>query len=583
MNTELQHRLGTVESVRADGVEHRVELSVSSELPVERGTAFEILDHSPGNVDLTRFQAGAPFLENHNPDSQIGIIERAWLADRKLRVIVRFSRNQRAQEVFNDFRDGIKRNVSIGYRLLRELGEEVLEGGRRAIRYAFAPYEASAVSVPADFTVGLGRSYKITESNMNINDNQTTDAVEIAAIKKLLSDKVPGVEPLADQAILRGWSVKEFRAEALKLMPSVEPMQRIEPEFSQKETRGYNLGKAILEFAEGGRLSGLEAELNTEIISRTGVRPHSFFAPADALKYNTRAAGILGTATLGGYLVATETGNWIDILRANMIFGQLGVSVMGGLNGKVAFPRLSSGSAVSWPAETATVTATEIQYEQVLLSPKCAAAGVEYSKMLLQTSNVHDVIIADLGRAIGNAIDAGIAHGSGTAEFTGLQIATGVNAVTIAADGGAPSMQVVLDLEEAVATANGVAGRGGYATNPKVRSVLKRTAIIADIAGPVWSLQRSPDGFETLNGYKAAVSSAIASNLTAGTNTAVCSAAFFSSDWSQAVLGLWGALDLTIDPVTLAANRVVKVWAHQLCDFQLKQPACFARILELTT
>ena len=352
-------------------------------------------------------------------------------------------------------------------------------------------------------------------------------------------------------------------------------------EFSQRDLKGYNLGKAILEFAERGHLTGLEREADQEMTKRSNRRPTSFWVPTDALV--SRTAQLAGTATLGGNLIQTTVGTWIDQLRARMVFGQMGMTMMSGLYGNVALPKLNGGGSgnVQFLTETQACTLSELNFTQVVLSPKCAAVGMEYSKQLFAQSNVHEIVLADLASSLANAIDQAVAHGGGSASFTGLQIATGVNAVTISANGGAPSWQNVLDLEEAVATANGSNGASGYLTNPKVRSYLKRTAQITNVSGPVWPVARSTDNFETLNAYRALVTSAVSNVLTKGTATTCCSAAFFSSDWSQAVLGLWGALDITVDSTGKAANRLVDVWAHQFCDFQLKQPACFARTLEL--
>mgnify|MGYP000591310158 CR=1 FL=1 len=57
-----------------------VEFALSSEAPYERWFGIEILDHSPAAVDLTRLSDGRhPLLLNHDPERQIGVIEKAWL------------------------------------------------------------------------------------------------------------------------------------------------------------------------------------------------------------------------------------------------------------------------------------------------------------------------------------------------------------------------------------------------------------------------------------------------------------------------------------------------------------------------
>ncbi len=103
------------EDTAFDEVEDRTyDFPFSSEQPVARYFGNEILSHEKGAADLSRLNDGAPLLFNHNPDRVIGVVERAYIDDDKRRgyARVRFSRNEFAQEVLRDVRDGIIRNVS---------------------------------------------------------------------------------------------------------------------------------------------------------------------------------------------------------------------------------------------------------------------------------------------------------------------------------------------------------------------------------------------------------------------------------------------------------------------------------------
>lgn len=132
-----------------------VELSFSSEEPVARWEGLEILDHSPGSIRTERLQNGAPLLMDHDTRDQIGVVESVKFgSDRKGRAVVRFSRNARADDIYRDVVDGIRGNVSVGY-LIHETHKE----GANSYRVTdWEPYEISIVSVPADTTVGVGRS-----------------------------------------------------------------------------------------------------------------------------------------------------------------------------------------------------------------------------------------------------------------------------------------------------------------------------------------------------------------------------------------------------------------------------------------
>ena len=158
----LDYQAALVRAADADQPEEETrtfEFSFSSEMPVERWFGREVLSHADGAIDLSRLNDGAPLLWNHNPDQVIGVVERGWIDAAKQRGMVRarFSRSPFAAEKLADVRDGILRNVSVGYEILdavpiREIGQDGIIATR------WQPLEVSIVSVPADPGVGLGRA-----------------------------------------------------------------------------------------------------------------------------------------------------------------------------------------------------------------------------------------------------------------------------------------------------------------------------------------------------------------------------------------------------------------------------------------
>ena len=95
--------------------EDTFELSFSSETPVERAFGEEVLSHLPDAANLARLNDSAPLLWSHNPELQIGVIEKAWIVDGKGRALVRWGNSELAKEKRADVEAGIIRNVSIGY------------------------------------------------------------------------------------------------------------------------------------------------------------------------------------------------------------------------------------------------------------------------------------------------------------------------------------------------------------------------------------------------------------------------------------------------------------------------------------
>lgn len=135
-----------------------VELSFSSEAEVDRWYGVEVLDHS-ANVRMDRLRNLAPLLLNHNANQQIGVVESARIdaGDKKGRAVVRFSRGQLGEEIFQDVQDGIRGLVSVGYRIHKvEIEERGKEEFCRVVDWE--PFEISIVSIPADTSVGVGRN-----------------------------------------------------------------------------------------------------------------------------------------------------------------------------------------------------------------------------------------------------------------------------------------------------------------------------------------------------------------------------------------------------------------------------------------
>lgn len=99
--------------------EDTVIFPLSSEAPVMRWDEAEILVHSAEAIDLTFLNSGraprGPHDRHSGVSKVIGVVIRAWLADKRLYVEVRFSKREDAQEVLADVLDGIIPNVSVGY------------------------------------------------------------------------------------------------------------------------------------------------------------------------------------------------------------------------------------------------------------------------------------------------------------------------------------------------------------------------------------------------------------------------------------------------------------------------------------
>ena len=141
-----------------------VELAFSSEDPVERWGENEVLSHKQGDYDFSRLNNKHPLLLGHNeydPKTQIGVVTKAWVDGDKIgRAIVRFGRSDLASEIFQDVVDGIRELVSVGYDRTGIVESKKASDNMVTTRYRWMPTHIAIVPVPADTTVGIGRSKK---------------------------------------------------------------------------------------------------------------------------------------------------------------------------------------------------------------------------------------------------------------------------------------------------------------------------------------------------------------------------------------------------------------------------------------
>jgi len=347
--------------------------------------------------------------------------------------------------------------------------------------------------------------------------------------------------------------------------------------------RYFSLAKMI-DQAGHGNLSGFNKEMNKEgqkQLKASGLTPMgNCHIPYDALAQRGLA---VGTDTQGGYSVATDlrSASFIDLLQNSLKVKTLGATWMDNLSGEVKIPSQSTGADAVWEGENDANAESSPTFGQVLLSPNRVGTYVEISKQLnVQSSlSIEQLIKQMLSGAIAEAIDLAALHGTGSGnQPTGLENISGVGSVVGGTNGLAPGYSHIVELESTVATANGIINDGstGYLVNSKVRGLLKLIKVNPTYGEtPVWKGNK-------LNGYQAEVSNQVSSILTKGTSTGVCSGIFFG-DWSQLLVGMWGGLDLVVDPYTLATTNKTRITANAYADVAVRHAASFAIMLDALT
>jgi HK97 family phage major capsid protein len=150
----------------------RFRFAVSSETPYLRnyweGAANEILQHDKKSIRTGRLDSGqVPNNFNHDPNKQLGVVDKYEIKDGRLVVEGPFSRSAFAQEKRQDYDDKILTSASVGYRvhkMVRTEDEDNPDAPDECRVTDWEPFDASLVTVPADPTVGAGRAESGTEN-----------------------------------------------------------------------------------------------------------------------------------------------------------------------------------------------------------------------------------------------------------------------------------------------------------------------------------------------------------------------------------------------------------------------------------
>lgn len=326
----VMHRALVVNREGVDVEARTVELSFSSEEPVERFFGMEILDHKRTSVDLSRINQGGAVLVDHFSD-QAGVVERAWVdtKDRKGRATLRFSKSEFGESIFNDIVDGIRKNVSVGYRVHKMVLDKEEEGVQSFRAMRWEPWEISIVAIPADISVGVGRGYSeaVKQAGAGRHENaplivhfqnregaMPTESKEEVITQEVRKQPTINLDEVRNEAVKKEQDrVKELLAlgsqhkcetearefvsegkqpEALKMLileryKDIKPTEQVDATIglTKKERREFSFVRMINALgAKDWGLAPFEHECSRAVAKTLGRDPQGMFIPEDVLK-----------------------------------------------------------------------------------------------------------------------------------------------------------------------------------------------------------------------------------------------------------------------------------------------------------
>lgn len=601
------------------------EIAFSSEHPYERWFGTEILDHKPTSVRMGFMASGkAPLLMGHDQRLVIGVIERASIdKDRVGRAAVRFSRSALAEEKLRDVDDKILVNVSTGYRVHELVLEKMSDEDGDTYRVTdWEPLEASLVGIPADPTVGVGRSVETPAP-------QTTETPAPAAPVQVRVDSIPA-QPANHQEKAEMSDENAAAGESADVKKSAIERERERREACEKLGKANRIDARTVAawISEGRPLQGKDSVADDILaiheergksnptgiaelgLSQREVNKFSILRAMKVLRYghleprfreeaafeldcskavakklnrDSGATSVLiptevlrrpmDTETMqramatqpgskGGYMVGVENMGFIDILRNRSVAMRMGARQLQGLTGNVMFPRQTGKNTVTWQGgEGASVTAGDQALGQLTMAPKTAICITDVSEQLLRQASpsAEQFVMSDLAQDIAiDGVDLAVIKGSGGSQPLGIKNTTGI---TTGQDAGTLSYAKALAFPVAAGSVNAIRARPGWVTNIAGAAIAMQRARFANTDTPLWE-GNLLDG--TLVGFSAMSSEQMASG------------ELLFGSWDEVVVGDWGVLELSTDTGGTRFNQAqVGIRALWMVDVLLRYPQAF--------
>jgi HK97 family phage major capsid protein len=407
------------------------------------------------------------------------------------------------------------------------------------------PYEVSFVSIPADQSVGMGRSEtdekidvrinvpKMGKGERSMDEEQKRAEAAAAAAAKAKADgaaeeraRVGAInalgekfakKDLARQLIEGGKSIDESRAAFLESIGAKQVAltgNEAEVGMSESDKREYSWIKALAYLAnpndrQARERAKFELEVSEAAAQKTGKASRGLMVPVDMLRHRMRRDLTVGVSTAGGNTVANElhAESFIELLRNKSVVQQAGATTLSGLVGNIQIPKQTGATTAYWVAESGSPTEGQQTVGQVNMSPKTVGAFTDYSrKLLLQSSiDVENFVRNDLAAVIALELDRVALYGSGASnQPTGLKalLAGGNQEKNFAA--ATPTFAEVISLETAVTSANGDIGSMAYILNASMRGALKAAQKVSGYPSFIMESNGSMNGYGSLVSNQAA-------------------------------------------------------------------------------
>ena len=382
----------------------------------------------------------------------------------------------------------------------------------------------------------------------DLTDEETNEINQIKDEIKELDEVETPIEESAEQVETEEIVIEESVEDEVE-EKEVETERNINNNNSnqiRKMNKEFRLIKAIRDVANNRSMDEVTkavANLGAEEMRKSGLS----FGGQIQLPLESRTITV---ASEHEDVIETEFTNILEPLRAKNVLVEAGAKYLTNLVGDVQVPVMGATN-VGWAGEVADAQSGDPSFNHITLQPKRLTAYIDLSKQFIAQDSLaaEQLIREDLVKAINNKLEATIlGAGSGsTTEPQGMFDAISATSVSGYSD--------IVDKEADIEDAN-VNGNCVYIMSNKAKAALRAMPKSSKSTQLVFE-NGEVDGTKAFN------------------TSHVADKDYIYGDFSNLAIGQWGAIDLTVDPYTLARSGQIRLVVNAYFDAKILRPSAF--------
>lgn len=363
-----------------------------------------------------------------------------------------------------------------------------------------------------------------------------------------LNEKVESLSAMAER------SLKFENLQASKVKKNAPVSEEV------RASKNWSLFKAVNEIRNGGKLTGLEAEMHQEAEKEGRKAIDGIGIPT--MLQEKRAIDQTNSA-----IAPTAVGSFVESLQEAGLYSKVGINDLGTVAADTVLP-IAGGSTVGWNTEVGTAVNGGANFDKLTLSPNRVTGYANLSNQILAQNGpqAEAAVMNDMARNMAVQIDAAM-FGSTNVTNAPRAIAQTQGVLTFTESATFDVASDMLEAIQTIANDHGLDGNLAFVNSFELYSAIKNAAQVASVY-PLYVDDK-------LAGYPGYFSSAPAS--VAGT-----SGDGIFGDFSRVYMAQFGPMSIQVDPYTRAIEGEVRLILNNYLDFGVASGASFVKYTSLS-